>query len=87
MNNIESFFCGPDKPYETIYDLVIKSRFPFLEKAPAIANMKPLHPRGDGSWYKGLSNPRYVEDTDVEYHEYSETSHHDRGKAEHVIVP
>ena len=86
LRNIWSF-CGPDKLYKTNDDLVTESRFPFPEKAPAIANMKPVHSRGDGSWYKGLSNPRYVEDTDIEYHEYSETSHHDRGKAEHAIVP
>ena len=57
------------------------SGFPFPEKTPAIANMKPFHLKGDGSWYKGLSNPRYVEDIDIEYHEYPETSCHDRGEA------
>ena len=69
--------CGQDKPYKNKADLAMKSAFPFHDKTPAIANMTPFYEKGDGSWYKGLSNPRYVEDIDIEYHAYSEISCHD----------
>ena len=72
---------GPGRPYEDVYSNWVESSFPFLNKVPAIANMKSLHWTGDGSWYKGLSNPRYVEDIDVEYHECPGISRHDKGKA------
>ena len=72
---------GPDKLYEDKYSLVAGSGFPFMEGGPAIANMKPVHLRGDGSWFKGLSNPRYVDDIDIEYHECPKISRHDKDKA------
>ena len=72
---------GPGQAYEDLYSILAESGFPFPNKVPAIANMKPVHLKGDGSWYKGLSNPRYVEDIDVEYHECPKISRHDKGKA------
>ena len=56
--------CGENKLYQDRSSIIAGSGFPFPENGPSIANMKPLHLEGDNSWFKGLSNPDYVDDID-----------------------